>query len=96
MRLICVGAKNIGRVRVAEFVGRLHLRQLHPAAAHRGRGIGALVIKDLLERVDLLGKPVTLDVLHGNRARLLYRRLGFREISQGVEKMQMIWRPGRR
>ena len=89
-------SEGFGRIRVAEFVGRLHLRQLHLAAAHRGRGIGALVIKDLLSASTLLGKPVTLDVLHGNRARLLYRRLGFREISQGVEKMQMIWRPGRR
>ncbi len=70
-------------MRVAEFVGRLHLRQLHLVAESRERGIGTVLIKALLERATLLGKGVTLDVPHGNRASLLYRRLGFRRAGQG-------------
>ena len=80
-------------MQVAEFVGRLHRRQLHLVAGRRGCGIGTHLIKDLLQRATLLGKPVTLDVIHGNRARLLYRRLGFRQTGQDAEKIQMIWRP---
>jgi hypothetical protein len=38
---------------------------------------------------------VTLDVMHGNSARRLYLRLGFREIGQDVDRTQMIWRPPR-
>jgi hypothetical protein len=33
--------------------------------------------------------------MHGNPARLLYLRLGFRQISQDAAKRQMIWRPPR-
>ncbi len=61
----------------------------------RGQGIGTQLIKELLQRADALGKSVTLDVMHGNPARLLYLRLGFRQISQDAAKRQMIWRPPR-
>jgi len=36
---------------------------------------------------------VTLDVIHGNRARALYLRLGFRQFGADADKVQMIWRP---
>jgi ribosomal protein S18 acetylase RimI-like enzyme len=94
-RVISVGGKDVGWIQVAEFVGRLHLRQLHLAARVRGRGIGTRLIKDLLKRATALGKPVTLEVMHGNRAKSLYRRLGFRQTSQDADKIQMIWRPRR-
>jgi hypothetical protein len=38
---------------------------------------------------------VTLDVMHGNPARFLYLRLGFRQRSQNAATRQMIWRPPR-
>ena len=65
------------------------------SAEVRGQGIGTRLIKELLQRADALGKYVTLDVMHGNPARLLYLRLGFRQISQNAAKRQMIWRPPR-
>ncbi|HKN29909.1 MAG TPA: GNAT family N-acetyltransferase [Roseiarcus sp.] len=92
-QVICVGGKPIGWMQVAEFVGRLHLRQLHLVAGFRRRGIGTRLIKDLLRRADGHGKPVTLDVMHGNPARFLYLRLGFRQTGQDADKRQMIWRP---
>ena len=94
-RVICVGGADVGWIQVAEFVGRLHLRQLHLVTSHRGRGIGTRMIKDLLQRATALGKPVTLDVMHGNRARRLYLRLGFHRTGQDADKIQMIWRPRR-
>ena len=33
-----------------------------------------------------------LDVIHGNPARSLYLRLGFRQMSQDADQIQMIWR----
>ena len=71
----------------------MHLRQLHLIRNVRGQGIGTQLIKEL-QRADALGKYVTLDVMHGNPARL-YLRLGFRQISQDAAKRQMIWRPPR-
>ena len=94
-RIICVGEKAIGWIQVAEFVGRLYLRQLHLVPAYRRQGIGTRLIKDLLRQADALAKPVTLDVMHGNPARRLYLRLGFRQTGQDADKKQMIWRPTR-
>jgi ribosomal protein S18 acetylase RimI-like enzyme len=94
-RIICDGERTIGWIQVAEFVGRLYLRQLHLLPAYRRQGIGTSLIKGLLQRGDALGKPVTLDVMHGNPARRLYLRLGFRQTGQDADKKQMIWRPRR-
>ena len=47
----------------------------------------------MLTRGAALRKPVTLDVLHGNPARSLYLRLGFKQTGQDADKIQMIWRP---
>jgi len=93
--IICAGEKPIGWMQVAEHVGRLHLRQLHLIPAYRGQGIGTTLIKDLLRRADALGKPVTLDVMHGNPARRLYLRLGFRQTGRDADRTQMICRPTR-
>jgi ribosomal protein S18 acetylase RimI-like enzyme len=92
-RVICIDGKAIGWIQVAELAGRLHLRQLHLVPAHRGNGIGTRLIKDLFRRAAALGKPVTLEVLHGNPARSLYLRLGFRQAGRDADKSQMIWRP---
>ena len=94
-QIICLGDKAIGWMQVADFVGHLHLRQLHLIRDFRGRGIGTRLIKDLFRRSDALGKPVTLDVMHGNPARILYLRLGFRQTGQDADKLHLIRRPTR-
>jgi len=92
-QIICIGDRRIGWMQVADYAGHLHLRQLHLVRDFRGQGIGTRLIKDLLRRGDALGKPVSLDVMHGNPARLLYLRLGFRQMSQDAATRKMIWRP---
>jgi ribosomal protein S18 acetylase RimI-like enzyme len=94
-QVVCFDGHDVGWIQIAEFVGRLHLRQLHLVASRRGLGIGSRLIKNLLERATALGKPVTLEVMYGNRAMSLYRRLGFRQTGQDADKIQMIWRPRR-
>jgi len=43
---------------------------------------------------------VTLDVIHGNRAKKLYLRLGFLPTRANLDKTRMVWRlprkPGRK
>jgi ribosomal protein S18 acetylase RimI-like enzyme len=95
VQVICVEDRRIGWMQVAELVGRLHLHQLHLSADFRRRGIGARLLKDLLRRADSVGKPVTLEVMHGNPAKRLYARLGFKATGKDADKMQMIWRPRR-
>jgi ribosomal protein S18 acetylase RimI-like enzyme len=94
-QVICVGEKRIGWIQVADFVDHMHLRQIHLVREARGKGIGTRLMRELLQRADALGKFVTLDVMHGNPARFLYLRLGFRQRSQNAATRQMIWRPPR-
>lgn len=95
VQVICAGDKEIGWIQVAEFVDRLHLRQIHLIAPFRGAGIGTRLIEDLLQRAAARKKPVTLDVIHGNPAKSLYLRLGFKQYGQDADKVQMIRRPTR-
>jgi ribosomal protein S18 acetylase RimI-like enzyme len=92
-RVICAKDKDIGWMQVAEFADRLHLRQLHLIAPFRGNGIGTKLIGEVLKRGAAARKPVTLDVLHGNPARSLYLRLGFKQTGRDADKIQMTWHP---
>ena len=92
-RVICVDGEDVGWLQIVDFARRLHLRQLHLVARVQGRGIGTRLIEDLHARGVRLRKPVTLDVIHGNRARELYVRLGFQPAKADQDKTRMIWRP---
>jgi len=91
-QIICIEGEDVGWIQVIDFVGQLYLRQLHLIARVRGRGIGTRLIEDLQARGVSVGKPVTLDVIHGNRAKELYLRLGFRPIRADRDKTRMVWR----
>jgi ribosomal protein S18 acetylase RimI-like enzyme len=92
-RIICVGGRIVGFIQVVDFGDRLYLRQLHLIDGFRRRGIGSTLICAELERGVESGRPVTLDVMHGNPARRLYVRLGFESTGKDPDKEQMIWRP---
>ena len=92
-RVICVDGEDVGWLQVVDFARRLHLRQLHLIARAQGCGIGTRLIEDLRARGARLRKSVTLDVIHGNRARELYARLGFQPAKADLDKMRMVWRP---
>ena len=94
--IIGVDGREAGYLQVVEFKRQIYLRQLHLADFARNRGIGAHLIEQIKARGVELGKPVTLDVLHGNRACELYLRLGFQPIRANLDKTRMIWRLGRR
>jgi ribosomal protein S18 acetylase RimI-like enzyme len=59
--------------------GELYIHDLEVAPPHQGKGIGATVVKMVIEQGARQGLPVVLSVLSVNpRARALYERLGFR------------------
>jgi GNAT superfamily N-acetyltransferase len=91
MQIICAGDRDIGFVQIVEFPDRLYLRQLHLIDGFRGQGIGSHLIKALFDRAAAVGKPVTLEVLHGNPAKQLYLRHGFRLTGEDADKEHMLW-----
>ncbi|MBA3499924.1 MAG: GNAT family N-acetyltransferase [Myxococcota bacterium] len=60
------------------------------APKYQRKGVGTATIKDVLADAGTL--PVRLNVLHINRAKSLYERLGFRTIMQDARRQIMEWR----
>lgn len=59
----------------------------------QGRGIGAAVLRELLERCDRDGTRVRLNVLQGSPARRLYERHGFTLETEDPVDVFMVRRP---
>jgi GNAT superfamily N-acetyltransferase len=57
----------------------------------RGRGLGTALMKWVCIQAHAADKSVTVTVEKFNRAQTLYRRLGFREISEGDVYWEMEW-----
>ena len=88
-----VRGMDVGWMQVSAGPAGLHLDQLHLASGWRGRGIGSHLLGGLLAGAAEAGSTVALDVIRGNPAIGLYRRLGFRVVGEDEEKFQMLWRP---
>ncbi len=76
-QIIAVRGIDIGVVSVVERETELFLSNIQVHPEYQGQGIGASVIKTILDEGKRLGKPVALQVLKINPAQKLYARLGF-------------------
>ncbi|MBX6322764.1 MAG: GNAT family N-acetyltransferase [Rhodospirillaceae bacterium] len=96
VQVICADDMDIGWIQVSQTGDRLHLDQLHLVEGYRGRGIGTQLIEELLDRARADGRAVGLNVIRGNGALALYRRLGFTVVGEDPEKLRMLWSPAKR
>lgn len=92
--IVLAAGVAVGRVLVDEHLDFLHRDVLHIvdlriAAARRGQGIGAAVLRALASSADRTGATLTLSVDHGNRATELYRRAGFAMV--GGDELSGAW-----
>ena len=69
----------------------LFLGELLVLPAHQNRGIGTRVVERLQAEARRLALPLALRVLHLNRARGLYERLGFRTVGRTETHFLMRW-----
>jgi GNAT superfamily N-acetyltransferase len=79
--VILVGGAAAGRLYVDRRPAEIRVVDIALLPEYRGHGVGAGLLGALIDEGDKAGKPVTIHVEAGNRARGLYERLGFREIS---------------
>ena len=75
--------------------GGLLLEHFYLDPLQQGRGLGAAVLRALLERADADGVPVRLQVLQGSAARRLYERHGFVLESEDPVDVFMLRPPAR-
>ncbi|WP_423382401.1 GNAT family N-acetyltransferase [Burkholderia sp. LMG 32019] len=90
--IVCKDDEAIGLLKVTRATDEWHVHQIQILPAHQGRGIGEAVLNALLADAARARVPVSLSVLHGNPARRLYERLGFRVESQTDTSASMIRR----
>lgn len=77
IRVITSDGRDIGFIHLIETASDLNIAQLHLIEDCRGHGIGSRILTDLIARASHDGRSVSLSVPRNNRARGLYRRLGF-------------------
>ncbi|MFI5766203.1 GNAT family N-acetyltransferase [Streptomyces sp. NPDC051563] len=75
--VIVIDRAPAGSITVRPSEGRQWLEHFYLAPRHQGRGLGAAVLRTVLERTDARGETVALNVLQGSAARRLYARHGF-------------------
>lgn len=90
--IVCERDEAIGLLKVTRAADDWHVHQIQVLPECQGRGIGAAVLHALLTDAARAHVPVSLSVLHGNPARRLYERLGFRVTSETETSATMIWR----
>jgi ribosomal protein S18 acetylase RimI-like enzyme len=72
----------IGRLYVARWPDDIRIVDIALMPEHRGRGLGATLIRDLFAEADASGRKVSIHVEVFNPAQRLYQRLGFVECAR--------------
>lgn len=90
-RIVVVDDADVGALIVFPYDDWVYLAGLYLVADHRGRGIGAEVLRRALAEAGTL--PVRLRVLVNNPARSLYLRHGFVEVERTEHKITLAHRP---
>jgi ribosomal protein S18 acetylase RimI-like enzyme len=88
--VISVDGRRAGYISVEDRETFWYIDAIAIARRHQGKGIGTLVLRDVLAEAG--ARPVRLNVLHVNPARALYERLGFRVIRRDDQRQIMEWR----
>jgi len=78
--IICLDQSPIGNMTTNVGEDTITLIDIALLSAHRGKGIGTSLIRQLIEIAEQSGKSLRLHVESSNPARDLYLRLGFREV----------------
>ena len=85
-----------GYVCIESQEAEVHVREIVVRPEFQGRGIGSFVLQQAMEQARQRGVPVSLRTAHVNRAAVLYRRLGFREVGRTETHILFEWHPGDR
>jgi ribosomal protein S18 acetylase RimI-like enzyme len=89
----------IGRLYIDRQEDDISIIDIALVPAWRGRGIGRMLLEEILAEGAATGRKVTIYVEHFNPARHLYDRLGFRHVDTNGVYHLMEWRsepaPGR-
>jgi len=92
--IITFDDRPIGRTIVFRSDREILLVDIALLPDRRGAGIGAALVRKLLDEAARTDRPVSLHVTKNNPARRLYERLGFEITADTGVYLRMEWRPG--
>jgi ribosomal protein S18 acetylase RimI-like enzyme len=81
-QIICADGTPVGRIYFDQSESAFHILDITVLPAHRNRGIGSFVLRQLLEEARMAGKPVTIYVENFNPSLSLFTRLGFQRAEE--------------
>jgi ribosomal protein S18 acetylase RimI-like enzyme len=88
--VIVVDGVDAGYVSVEDRGEYWYIDAIAIAPKYQRKGVGTAALRSVLDDAGMI--PVRLNVLHVNRARSLYERLGFRTIQRDDRRQIMEWR----
>jgi ribosomal protein S18 acetylase RimI-like enzyme len=83
----------IGRLWIDEWRDQIRLVDIALMPDSRGLGIGSMLLRQVMDRGAVAGKPVTIHVEGFNPALRLYQRLGFEQVDTNGVYFLMRWTP---
>lgn len=87
--IVLVGGNDAGWLMVRRAAEGISLEQIYLSPPWQNRGVGSLLIQQLIEEARAQGVPLRLSTAKINPARRLYERLGFVEVSRSEYKTYM-------
>lgn len=91
--VIVVDGEDAGRLYVARLDEEIRVVDIALLPPFRGRGVGELLLSQVLAEAAASGRMVVIHVEQQNRARNLYERLGFVQVSDEGVYHRLEWRP---
>lgn len=92
-QLILSDGAPIGRLYLHRASDEFDLIDIALLPEHRGRGLGTILLREILVEAAEARLPVRIYVESFNPARRLYQRLGFTDIEEYGPYWRMEWRP---
>ena len=91
--IVSLGSERVGRMVIHRAAEAIRVVDLALLPAHRNRGIGTILMRQVCGEAASTGKPVRLCVLKSNRALRWYQRLGFAFCENRGIYDELEWRP---
>ncbi len=89
--IVCIDGAAVGRMLLDRETAGIHLIDIALLEEHRNCGVGTHLLRQLLDECAVRGDTLRLQVLKGNPAIQLYRRMGFAQCSEDSMYVQMEW-----
>jgi RimJ/RimL family protein N-acetyltransferase len=92
-KIVIDDAERIGRIYVHRTAEGIRVLDVTILPAHRNKGHGTSMFRELMDEGRRSGKPLSIWVEHFNPSRALFDRLGFSQIQEDGYNLLLEWRP---